>query len=51
MKNIMIFDGNYILRRSFYGVPELKTSKGFPTNAIKGALNTILYMKDRKSVV
>lgn len=49
MKNIMIFDGNYILRRSFYGVPELKTSKGFPTNAIKGALNTILYMKEKYS--
>ncbi len=45
-EKILLMDGNYILRRSFYGVPELKTSKGFPTNAIKGTLNTILYTLD-----
>lgn len=46
MEKIFLLDGNYILRRSFYGVPELRTSRGFPTNAIKGTLNTIFYIKE-----
>ena len=42
-KKVLIFDGNYILRRSFYGVAaDLHTPTGFPTNAIKGSLNIIL---------
>ena len=46
METVFLFDGNYILRRSFYGVPELKTASGFPINAIKGTLNQILYIKN-----
>ena len=38
----LIIDGNSILNRSFYGIRELKSSDGTPTNAVYGFFN-ILY--------
>lgn len=37
----LIIDGNSILNRSFYGIRELRTTKGFPTNAIYGFFNIL----------
>lgn len=37
----LIIDGNSILNRSFYGIRELRTSKGFPTNAVYGFFNIL----------
>lgn len=34
--NLLAVDGNSLLNRSFYGVKDLSTSYGFPTNAIYG---------------
>lgn len=39
---LLIFDGNSILNRAYYGIRPLTTSSGFNTNAIYGFLN-ILY--------
>ena len=33
-KKIVLIDGNSILNRAFYGVPDLTNSKGEHTNAI-----------------
>lgn len=40
-KRLFLIDGNSILYRSFYAIQRLSTSKGFPTNAIFGFLNTL----------
>ena len=37
----LIFDGNSILNRAFYGIRFLSTKDGFPTNAIYGFLSII----------
>ena len=37
----LIFDGNSILNRAFYGIRYLSTKDGFPTNAIYGFLSII----------
>lgn len=37
----LIIDGNSILNRSFYGIRELRSSKGVPTNAIYGFFNIL----------
>ena len=39
---LLVFDGNSILNRAYYGIRPLTTSSGFNTNAIYGFLN-ILY--------
>ncbi|MBQ7647287.1 MAG: DNA polymerase I [Clostridia bacterium] len=41
MKQCIVFDGNSILNRAFYGIRPLTTKDGQPTNAIYGFLNII----------
>ncbi|MDD3174233.1 MAG: DNA polymerase I, partial [Herbinix sp.] len=43
---ILIFDGNSILNRAFYGVRNLSSADGFPTNAIYGFVNILLKALD-----
>ncbi|WAM30530.1 DNA polymerase I [Caldicellulosiruptor naganoensis] len=43
---LVIFDGNSILYRAFFALPELTTSTGIPTNAIYGFLNVLLKYLD-----
>ncbi len=38
-KKLMLIDGNSILNRAFYGLPEMTNSQGLHTNAILGFLN------------
>lgn len=38
-KKMVLIDGNSILNRAFYGVPELSTMSGLHTNAVYGFLN------------
>lgn len=42
MKKIIVLDGHSIIHRAFYGVPELVTATGIPTNAIFGFSNMLL---------
>lgn len=41
MKTLLVLDGNSIINRAFYGVRELSTSSGIPTNAVYGFINII----------
>lgn len=41
MKNLLVVDGNSILNRAFYGIRNLTTKDGLPTNAVYGFI-TIL---------
>ena len=41
MKRFIVFDGNSILNRAFYGVRPLNTGDGFPTNALFGFVNIL----------
>ena len=47
MKKLMVVDGNSILNRSFYGVPDLSTDGGIPTNATYGFISTLKRYVDR----
>ncbi len=38
-EKLVLIDGNSILNRAFYGVPDLTNSKGLHTNAVYGFLN------------
>ncbi len=40
-ERVFIVDGNSVLYRSYYALPALSTSRGFPTNAIYGFHNII----------
>ena len=40
--NKLLFDGNSIMNRAFYGIPDMTTNDGRHTNAIYGFLNIIL---------
>ena len=42
MKVLYLFDGSAFLYRSFFALPPLSTSSGFPTGAIYGFLRSIL---------
>ena len=42
MKKIILIDGNSIVNRAYFGLPDLTTSKGMHTNGIKGFLNIFL---------
>ncbi len=42
MSKLIVFDGNSILNRAFYGIRALTTGDGFPTNAIYGFISIIL---------
>lgn len=41
MGKFIVFDGNSILNRAFYGVRPLNTKDGFPTNALFGFINIL----------
>lgn len=41
MSKLLIFDGSNVFMRGFFAVPEMTTSKGFHTNAIKGTINIV----------
>ncbi len=41
MEKLIVFDGNSILNRAFYGVRPLSNQEGLPTNAIFGFVNII----------
>lgn len=46
MSKLLLVDGNSILNRAFYGLPDLTTSDGKHTNAILGFLNIVLKVID-----
>lgn len=48
MKKLLLIDGNSILNRAFYGLPDLTTSDGRHTNAVLGFLNIILKVIDEE---
>lgn len=46
---LVIFDGNSVLYRAFFAIPELTTSNNLPTNAIYGFLNVLFkYLESEK---
>ncbi len=40
-KKLIVIDGNSLLYRMFYGVREMRTAKGIPTNALYGFINVL----------
>ena len=48
MNKFLLIDGNSILNRAFYGLPDLTTSDGRHTNAVLGFLNIILKVIDEE---
>lgn len=48
MKKIVLIDGNSILNRAFYGLPDMTNSKGIHTNAILGFLNIMFKILDEE---
>ena len=42
MNKLLLVDGNSILNRAFYGLPDLTTKDGRHTNAVLGFLNIVL---------
>ncbi len=42
MAKIVVFDGNSILNRAYYGIRPLSTATGIPTNGVYGFINIIL---------
>ena len=38
-EKIVLIDGNSIMNRAFYGIPDLTNAKGIHTNAVYGFLN------------
>lgn len=48
MNKILLIDGNSILNRAFYGVPDLTTADGRHTNAVLGFLNIFLKVIDEE---
>lgn len=48
MSKIVLIDGNSILNRAFYGIPDLTNDKGMHTNAVYGFLNIMLKIMDEE---
>lgn len=48
MNKLLLIDGNSILNRAFYGLPDLTTKDGRHTNAVLGFLNIILKVIDEE---
>ncbi|MBP3543511.1 MAG: DNA polymerase I, partial [Lachnospiraceae bacterium] len=42
MAKLLLIDGNSILNRAFYGLPDLTNSQGVHTNAVLGFLNILM---------
>lgn len=47
-EKIVLFDGNSIVNRAFYGLPDLTSSEGLHTNGIYGFLNIMLKILDEE---
>ncbi|MEG2354305.1 MAG: DNA polymerase I, partial [Clostridium sp.] len=45
-KTLAILDGNSLLYRGFYAIPELTTKEGVHTNAVYGFLNMLIKLKE-----
>ena len=43
---LMLIDGNSIINRAFYGVPDLTNHEGLHTNAIYGFLNILFRIQN-----
>lgn len=48
MAKLLLIDGNSILNRAFYGLPDLTNSQGVHTNAILGFLNILLKIMEEE---
>ena len=47
---LLLIDGNSILNRAFYGLPEMTNSQGLHTNAILGFLNIMFKFLEEEHV-
>ncbi|MBE5944048.1 MAG: DNA polymerase I [Lachnospiraceae bacterium] len=48
MNKLLLVDGNSILNRAFYGLPDLTTKDGLHTNAVLGFLNILFKLIDEE---
>ncbi len=48
-EKIMLIDGNSIMNRAFYGLPDLTNAQGLHTNAIYGFLNILFKFLDEEA--
>ena len=48
MEKIILIDGNSIVNRAYFGLPDLTTSKGQHTNGIKGFISILLKLIDEE---
>ena len=48
MNKLLLIDGNSILNRAFYGLPDMTTKDGIHTNAILGFLNIFFKIMDEE---
>ncbi len=48
-KKLVLIDGNSIINRAFYGVPELTSREGLHTNAIYGFLNIMFKVMEEEA--
>ena len=46
---IVLIDGNSIMNRAFYGIPDLTNAKGMHTNAVYGFLNIMFRIINEES--
>lgn len=49
MEKLVLIDGNSIVNRAFYGVPDLTNKEGLHTNAIYGFLNILLKVLEEEA--
>ncbi len=50
MNKLLLVDGNSILNRAFYGLPDLTTSDGRHTNAVLGFINIMLKAVEEENI-
>lgn len=48
MAKLLLIDGNNILHRAFYGLPDLTNSAGLHTNAVLGFLNILFKIMEEE---
>jgi DNA polymerase-1 len=48
MSTWLLLDGNNLVYRSFYGMPELARADGFPTGALHGWVRTLWMLQDQE---
>lgn len=49
MEKILLIDGNSILNRAFYGLPDMENSSGQHTNAILGFINILMKIVEEET--